>query len=395
MRKVFLFVLIWLANTFLVFSQDCNGGFTITTQEQLNALSTLDCTRITGGGGVDISGPDIISLQPLEQFSYIYTLSIHDVPNLLSFAGTNSLTGLYTLSLWGELPLTISGFNSVQNIGETLSIIGTNSHTIMGFLFLGSVGALRIQSNSYLSIFPAFHFLSTIGYPDYQRGLVIDNNPLLEDIIGLKVALMDIYGPITISSNGLHNLDFLSAIGSCFYLTIQHNGDLQNLLGLSGMRSVNELRIINNGLLTSLAGIDNIDPETISFLQINDCPNLSVCSFQNICEYLADGGANYISYNGPGCENNSAITYGCAVGINSLPHNPIFFPNPVSELLTLKNASNFHDIKIFNVIGESIPVDIIQENNDLRMNLSNLASGIYFVNYISNGQSESIKFCKE
>ena len=78
--------------------------------------------------------------------------------------------------------------------------------------------------------------------------------------------------------------------------------DITNLDSLMVLTSIGgELIIKNNDALVSLAGLDSINPGSISYLQITDNDNLSTCNVTSVCEYLA-GPNPYVEIN-----NNAVI----------------------------------------------------------------------------------------
>src|SRR5690606_24552466 len=91
----------------------------------------------------------------------------------------------------------------------------------------------------------------------------------------------------------LDALNTLTSIGGRIEIT--RNALLANLNGLSNVTSVQgEIRIggftasIGNPQLTDISGLQNIDPEGITDLQIRHNPLLSVCNLSNFCIYLSD-----------------------------------------------------------------------------------------------------------
>ncbi len=70
--------------------------------------------------------------------------------------------------------------------------------------------------------------------------------------------------------------------------------------------------IDNNYSLTSLWGLENVNPGYIEELIIINNPFLTTCDIQSICEYLANPGAVVqISNNAPGCDSVEELTEVC------------------------------------------------------------------------------------
>ncbi len=73
------------------------------------------------------------------------------------------------------------------------------------------------------------------------------------------------------------------------------------------------------------------------------------------------------------------------------------FPNPVSQTLTLQfqNQIPFAEINVLNVLGETILTQKINNSNIANLNVTSLASGIYFLQIKSNNKLFTQKFIKQ
>lgn len=84
---------------------------------------------------------------------------------------------------------------------------------------------------------------------------------------------------------------------------------------------------------------------------------------------------------------------------NNITNDLVHYPNPTADKLTilLPNNSNFKELIIFNLLGEIISTVELSTNGDqLKVNLSNLHSGIYFFSLtFESGKTEVIKVIKE
>ncbi|NPA45067.1 MAG: T9SS type A sorting domain-containing protein, partial [Chlorobi bacterium] len=83
-----------------------------------------------------------------------------------------------------------------------------------------------------------------------------------------------------------------------------------------------------------------------------------------------------------------------SVNINDLDKNDIsFYPNPVSDILTIKNNSQEnYEIEIFDVSGKLF-YNTTSKSTTFKLNISNYPKGIYFVNIIDDVK-KSFKFIK-
>jgi len=77
--------------------------------------------------------------------------------------------------------------------------------------------------------------------------------------------------------------------------------------------------------LTSLSGLNNIDPGSIIDLSITNNSLLSACEVQSVCDYLASpGGAVEIHDNAPGCNSPDEVQEACESITSCLPEGIIF-----------------------------------------------------------------------
>lgn len=142
-------------------------------------------------------------------------------------------------------------------------------------------------------------------------GLYVQNTTLT-DFSGLD-ALTTISGDVVINATSLTDVSFLSdftSIGGS--LTIMGNAALTDLSAFSTLEEIDgNLEIMFNNALTSLSGLDNIIATSIDNLTIMFNSNLSVCSIESVCIYLANGFPATIMGNSAGCIDNADIEANC------------------------------------------------------------------------------------
>jgi len=71
-----------------------------------------------------------------------------------------------------------------------------------------------------------------------------------------------------------------------------------------------------------------------------------------------------------------------------------YYPNPVHHTLNISNNSNIDEIEIFSVTGKSVLIKKIN-NDHSEIDLSNVASGVYFLKVKADGQTKTIKILKK
>lgn len=113
---------------------------------------------------------------------------------------------------------------------------------------------------------------------------------------------------------------------------------------------------------------------------------------------LVDGTTYYASQtiNGYESTNRLPITVALtALSTGSFAFNNFnYYPNPVTNSLTISNNSTIDTVEVISILGQKI----MRKNvNDLQatINLSQLSKGIYFVKASSEGQEKIIKIVKE
>lgn len=81
------------------------------------------------------------------------------------------------------------------------------------------------------------------------------------------------------------------------------------------------------------------------------------------------------------------------LGTTNVAQNISFYPNPVAEIMHINSKDAIEAVAIYNTTGQRVyDVPAIQNNTEL--DLSNLATGIYFVKVYSNGNMETLKVVK-
>lgn len=130
-----------------------------------------------------------------------------------------------------------------------------------------------------------------------------------------------------------------------------------------------------------------------------DCSNNTVISGATNQSYIASSNGNYaVVVTQNGCTDTSSCVNVTGVSIGELlsNNNINMYPNPVSDILTIELKDNMQDVtlNITNISGQLIYNNSTILNNKEVINLSNLSSGVYFINLTTNGISKHLKFIK-
>ena len=72
------------------------------------------------------------------------------------------------------------------------------------------------------------------------------------------------------------------------------------------------------------------------------------------------------------------------------------YPNPTKDMLTLINVTDEESVVVFDVLGKKLAIQQQRNANSLKLNVSKLDTGIYFINVSNNnGETKSIRFIKK
>ena len=80
-------------------------------------------------------------------------------------------------------------------------------------------------------------------------------------------------------------------------------------------------------------------------------------------------------------------------GINT-PQTLTYYPNPVKNILTIKNESSINSIKVFNTLGQQVIESTINAT-EISVDFSALNSGIYFVKVHAGDAEQTIRIVKK
>jgi hypothetical protein len=115
-------------------------------------------------------------------------------------------------------------------------------------------------------------------------------------------------------------------------------------------------------------------------------------------------GINYITYlytDSNNCSNwtDDYITVDYCTGIENVNSidNILVYPNPTSGLLTIESGifNKKNSLRIYNVTEQLMPVDVgTTSGNKITLDASSLPSGVYFIEFISEGKMAHASFIR-
>ena len=171
---------------------------------------------------------------------------------------------------------------------------------------------------------------SLIQITAYTR-LIIESNPMLNDLSGLDALEYIEFGLDFNLNNGLTsipNINALDSMGDLATLAIAFNPNLTSITGFNSLTKMGGLTLLATPLtnisglsslttgsirveateLEDIYALSNIDTSTITNLILLNNDSLSICDASNICNYLSDpANPATISGNAPGCADRAEV----------------------------------------------------------------------------------------
>jgi len=269
--NLFLPFILFIAFSYSSFGQ-CNTDVLLTSQAEVDAF---DCTTIDGRlliNGADIT--DLSALSSLQQISG--DLTIADNPLLSSLSGLDNLTSINGLFLILNPQLTtLDGLEAIRQINsiyldnnhqlQTLSALSGISGELISFIAIGNSGLQNLDGlesithiNGPLEISQSpmlanVNGLAGLTYTKSTMSLL--NCSSLTDVSGLSNFTRS-DGNVIFYQTGLTNFDGLEKLNYVnSHLVIEENPFLENLDGLSGLRTAHRLTLHDNPNLTDCCGI--------------------------------------------------------------------------------------------------------------------------------------------
>ncbi|MCK9399659.1 MAG: T9SS type A sorting domain-containing protein [Bacteroidales bacterium] len=286
---------------------------TIFYNDSLLDLTGLEGLTSVGGRLIINTNNALSSLTGLDALTTIEgNIKINDSPALISMAGLESLNSIGdSLFLKNNTALTsLAGLDNLTSIGGGLCLEANNNLNTLSALgnltFIG--GDLKINSTYALTNLSGLNNVNYIG-----GNIDLELNNALVSLAGLDD--VDSIGGLYIGSHinlislaGLNNLIDING-----NVEIHDNPLLPAFTTLNSLNSIGgDLKIYNNPMITSLAGLDNIDAGSISNLSIHDNINLATCAVQSVCFYLAaPNGTVEIYSNAAGCNSEEEVESIC------------------------------------------------------------------------------------
>lgn len=356
--------------------QEINGTLRVDSNESLISLDGLENLQ-TLADNLEIKSN--LNLQSIESLSGLievpFLLHIGSNPELESLQGLQNLGSTFVLNISGNHSLTnLEGLNSLSSVLDIIIYDNDGMTSLEGLDNLSlAEGNVELSQNELLNNIENLSNLSIIG------GLIIQENPSL------------------VSLEGLNNI---TKIGTDWpgLLGIANNALVNSLEPLSNLTNLNTgfLFVLGNPALTSLNGLENIIPSTLSYVEITSSPSLSICNVQSICEYLSNGGDHVIQANTTGCNSSEEILALCELSVEEIndTNQITLYPVPTKQILnvSLQNSAKIETVNVYDMTGKLV---LSSNNSDAKIDLSVLNAGAYLVSVKTNKGTHTEKIIKK
>lgn len=299
------------------YPQNC-GDIYLYTQHDIDTFYlNHGCSTVTSslhivGGGAD---GDITNLNGLSGITSIRDLVVENAPYLTSLAGMSGLTNISgNFLISGDFGSSISGLPALADINGDFRVYTTNLVSIGNFPSLTHVGGdFVIGGNPNLTSVTGFGNLATIdGQYSVHYNESLAAFPNLPNLVSIGNNLYIFNNAALLTFSGLDNV---TSIGG--RIEIISNPALTSLSGLDRLVGVGgEIHIRENTSLLTLAGISGINPQSITYLDLQNNALLATCNVPSICSYLSLNLPAVIYGNARTCENNTQVLVGCGFAQN-------------------------------------------------------------------------------
>ena len=361
------------------------------TNPQGVVIIISNATGCNNAGQIANSCGNQMSCLPYGNYYFNNQSDIDSFPT--DFPGCATLNGLVTIDKHTNIT-NLDGLINIETItGDIYIEWNENLTSIQGLSNLERVdGHLVFFRNQQIESLAPLSKLTTIG-----GWLVLNDFLVLPDLTGLEN--LDSVGGLSLtdlsSISNVNELANLSMIGEG--LKVHGCLLLENLSGFSGLNSVGgRLDMFGNNILNNIDGLENIDPESITDLQITHNDSLSDCNIESICNYLVNpNGEVRVNNNKDGCNSQTEIEDACYESVQELDifNSVQIYPNPAQNKITISTNNNvtISQLNIYNQLGQKV---LQLENPPNTIDISEIGKGLFVVELVSAGEMFRSKLIK-
>ncbi len=131
--------------------------------------------------------------------------------------------------------------------------------------------------------------------------------------------------------------------------------------------------------------------QTLRALFIVGVTLFSISAVHGFSAKVVDGNASVAINN----NINTDFPQGDLQGVENDINSVTFYPNPVKDFLTVRypRKGNF-TVTIYNIIGDKVLTKSSMDDNEIRLDVSDLQNGLYFISYEYGGKVLTKRFSK-
>jgi hypothetical protein len=183
--------------------------------------------------------------------------------------------------------------------------------------------------------------------------------------------------------------------------TITQGTNIDFIIQTDNYAEENYWAILNSQNDTVASGNELVSNEVNTF---NYCQDLDSCYTLVIYDIYADGmccdfGNGFVAVNGQNFSGDFGseleIDLCNTIGIEEIIdiNSAKVYPNPTNDIITIESKTLIREVRIYDVYGKNVLQKNCHSNKEL-VNLYELSSGAYFLQLITNEQTQSFKIIK-
>lgn len=314
-----------------------------------------------------VNSANIISIEGIQSFTNLEIyFSISTQVTNLDFSQNSSLREL--TSFYGFLTnINISEninlerlfcpFNNLTNLD-----VSNNPNLTQLMCYNNQLASLDVTNNSNLFILNCFG--------NQLTELDISQNPSLRDLYCGSNQILD----LDLSNNTF--LEKLYCLGNQITnLDLSLNVTIESVNCTNNQLDYLNIKNGNNSNMTIMHSNNNLN---LNCIQVdNEDAIYPICDFENFLGWCKDDWAAYSEECILAIEDNTNIDFA-------------LYPNPSQNTLFIESQTSVDAVKIYNLQGQ-----LITEISTSSVDVSYLSTGLYFVQVIADGKSDTKKFVKE
>ena len=135
--------------------------------------------------------------------------------------------------------------------------------------------------------------------------------------------------------------------------------------------------------------------QTGATYQWYQCPNTVIAGATNQTFTPTVVGDYKVEVTIGGCSITSTCVTVTTLGNTSFDASDfMYYPNPTSNILYIKNGNLIDDVEVYNLLGQQI-LFTKSTSKEIELNLAMLPSGTYMIKVTAEGKSKTIKILKQ